>query len=90
MIQNYDYEVQTSYTWYLFFYFLTIFLYYVTDLIKTLDYVKWFILFLIKINFGQTQISVPKIGIPMSKIACINPCPSRLLFRLAVFSKLIW
>ena len=29
---------------------------------------------LIKIKFGHTQISVPKIGIPMSKTACINPC----------------
>ena len=40
---------------------------------------------LLKIEFGHTQISVPKIGIPMSKTACINPClyirediPSRL------------
>ena len=26
------------------------------------------------IRFGHSQISVPKIGIPMSKTACINPC----------------
>ena len=26
-----------------------------------------------KIKFGHAQISVPKIGIPMSKTACINP-----------------
>ena len=30
---------------------------------------------LLKINFGHAQISVPKIGIPMSKTACINPWP---------------
>ena len=29
---------------------------------------------LLKIKFGHTQISVPKIGIPMLKTACINPC----------------
>ena len=29
----------------------------------------------IKIKFGPAQISVPKIGTPMSKTACINPCP---------------
>ena len=27
---------------------------------------------LIKIKFGHVQISVPKIGMPMSKKACIN------------------
>ena len=25
-------------------------------------------------KFGHAQISVPKIGIPMSKTVCINPC----------------
>ena len=28
---------------------------------------------LLKIRFDHAQISVPKIGIPMSKTACINP-----------------
>ena len=28
---------------------------------------------LIKIKFGHAQMSVPKIGIPMLKTACINP-----------------
>ena len=74
MIQNYDYEVQTSYTWYLFFIFSLFFLNYVTNFFKKLDYVNWFILFLIRIKFGHAQIRVPKIGIPMSKIACTNPC----------------
>ena len=76
IIQNYDYEVQTSntsYTSYVFFLFPWYLLYYVTDLIKKLDYVNCFILFLIRIKFRHAQISVPKIGIPMSKTACINP-----------------
>ena len=29
---------------------------------------------LLKIKFRHTQVRVPKIGIPMSKTACINPC----------------
>ena len=29
---------------------------------------------LLKIRFGPAQIRVPKIGIPISKTACINPC----------------
>ena len=29
---------------------------------------------LLKIKFGHAQIIVPKNGLPMSKIACINPC----------------
>ena len=31
-------------------------------------------LVLFKIKFGHAQISVPKIGISMSKTVCINPC----------------
>ena len=31
-------------------------------------------LVLVKIKFGHAQINVPKIGIPMLKTACINPC----------------
>ena len=37
MIRNYDYEVQTRYILYLFFIFLLLYLYYVTDLIKKLE-----------------------------------------------------
>ena len=37
MIRNYDHEVQTSYTLYLFFIFLLLCLYYDTDLIKRLQ-----------------------------------------------------
>ena len=36
----------------------------------------WLLLFLIRIKFGHTQVSVPKICMPMSKTACINPCPT--------------
>ena len=36
---------------------------------------------LLKIRFGQAQIIVPKIGIPMSKTACINPCHSKIHFK---------
>ena len=86
MIQNYNYEVQTSYTWYLFFIFLT-FCLYVTNLIKKLDHVNWFLLFLIRIKFGHAQISVPKIGTPMSKTGCINPYQNHLTMR---FLKQIW
>ena len=35
----------------------------------------------LKIKFRHTQISVPKIGITMSKIACINPCMSSSMFH---------
>ena len=57
----------------IFFYFPVIMFIYVTDVIKKLDYVYWLLLFLIMIKLGHAKISVPKIGIPMSKTACINP-----------------
>ena len=57
----------------IFFYFPVIMFIYVTDLIKKLDYVYWLLLFLIMIKLGHAKINVPKIGIPMSKTACINP-----------------
>ena len=57
----------------IFFYFPVIMFIYVTALIKKLDYVYWLLLFLIMIKLGHAKISVPKIGIPMSKTACINP-----------------
>ena len=73
VIQNYDYEVQTSYTWYLFFIFLIFFI--LCYWFDQKNGLHCFTLFSIRIKFGLAQISVPKIGIPMSKIACINPCP---------------
>ena len=66
MTPDHDYGVQTSSTLHLFFYFLVIMSKYVTHMIK-----NW-------IKFGYAQISVPKIVIPMSKIACIT-----LLSRLS-------
>ena len=70
------YEVQTSYMLYLFFLiFWSLCLYYVTYLIKKVDYIYWLLLFFIWIKFGIAQISMPKTGIPMLKTACINPCP---------------
>ena len=79
MMQNNDYEVQTSDTLYLLFFFWSLCLYYVTDLIKKLDYVYWLLLFLIRIKFGHAQISVTKIGIPMSETVCINPWMSNVV-----------
>ena len=40
---------------------------------------------LLKIEFGHTQISVPKIGIPMLKTACVNPCFIVNLFLICFF-----
>ena len=62
MIQNYDHEVQTSYT-YLFFLFSHCL--YIIFLIgsKSWNCIHWLLLFLIRIKFA----------IPMSKTACLNP-----------------
>ena len=46
---------------------------YVADSIKKLELCLTVVSILLKIRFGHTQISVPKIGILMSKTACINP-----------------
>ena len=46
---------------------------YVTDLIKKLELRLMVVSVFLKIKFRHAQISVPKIGMPMSKIACINP-----------------
>ena len=59
MIQNYDYEVQTSYTLYLFFIF-SLCLFHVTDLIKNWNYVYWLLLFLIRLNLGTPKLLCPK------------------------------
>ena len=60
MIQHYGYELQTSYTFYLFFTFSSLCLYYVTCLIEKLDYIYWLLLFLIRFKFGHTKISMSK------------------------------
>ena len=47
---------------------------YVTDMIKKLELCLLVVIIWFNIEFGHTQISVPKIGKPMLKTACINPC----------------
>ena len=47
---------------------------YVADLIKKLELCLTVVSGLLKIRFGHTQISVLKIGMPMSETICINPC----------------
>ena len=46
---------------------------YVADVIKKLELRLLIVIILFKIEFGHAQISVPKIGKPIPKIACINP-----------------
>ena len=46
----------------------------VTDMIKKLKLRLLVVIILFKIEVGHAQISVPKIGKPMSKTACINSC----------------
>ena len=45
----------------------------VADLIKKLELCLMVVSVLLKIEFGHTQFSVPKIGIPMLKAAYIDP-----------------
>ena len=46
----------------------------VTDMLKKLELRLLVVIILFKMKFGHTQISVPKIGKPIRKIACVNPC----------------
>ena len=64
---QYHSGVQKNYTLHLFFIFLLLYL------IKKLELRLMLVSVLLKIKFGHTQISVPKIGILMSETACINP-----------------
>ena len=65
--------VQTNYTLHLFSIFSLLCSDYVADLIKKLELCLIMVSVLLKIRFGHTQISVPKIGIWMLKTAFINP-----------------
>ena len=47
---------------------------YVTDMLKKLELHLLVVIILFKIEFGLTQISVPKFSKPIWKTACINPC----------------
>ena len=51
-------------------------LHYDAGLIKKMELRLTIVSVLFKIKFEHAQISVPKISIPMSKTACINPCKS--------------
>ena len=73
MFQSYDWGVQTNYTLHLFSIFLLLCSDCIADMIKKLELCLTVVSVLLNIRFGQAQISVPKICIPMSKIACINP-----------------
>ena len=67
MTQFYHQKVQTNYTLHLFFIFLLLCLHYIADLIKKLQLHLMIVSVLLEIKFGHAQISVPKIGLPMSK-----------------------
>ena len=67
MTQFYHQRVQTNYTLHLFFIFLLLCLHYIADLIKKLQLHLMIVSVLLEIKFGHAQISVPKIGLPMSK-----------------------
>ena len=71
MSQYYHLGVQKNYTLQLFYIFLLC-LDYAADLIKKLELCLTVASILLKIRFGHAQIRVPKIGIPMSKTACMN------------------
>ena len=65
-------------TLHLFLIFLLLCSHYVSDLIKKLELCIMVVSVLFRVKFGHAHISVPKIGVPMSKTACINPCVSWL------------
>ena len=73
MTQYYQQGVQINYTVHFFVIFFLLCSHYVADLLKKLEWCLMVVSVLLKNNFGQAQISVPKIGIPMSKTVCINP-----------------
>ena len=55
-------------------------------MIKKLELCLMVVSVLLKTEFGHTQISVPKIGIPMLKAACVNPCFIVNLFLICFFT----
>ena len=62
-----------NYKLHIFSIFLLLCSHYVADLIKALELHLIVISALFKIKFGHTQISVPKVGTPMSKTGSIKP-----------------
>ena len=73
MTPDYDYGVQTSNNCDNFVVFSLLCSYYVSD-IKKLELHLLVVIILFKMEFRHVQIGVPKIGKPMMKTACINPC----------------
>ena len=73
MTQFYHQRVQTNYTLHLFFISSLLCSHYTADLMKKLELRSMIVSVLLEIKFGHAQISVPKIGLLMSKTACINP-----------------
>ena len=63
-----------NYTLHLFYILSLLCSYYVADLMQKLELCLTVVLVLLKLRFGNGQISEPKIGIPMSKTTSINPC----------------
>ena len=64
--------------------------YYIADLIKKLEMCFMVVSVILKIEFGHTQISVLKIGIPMSETACINPLQNSSNKNQYTFAKQIF
>ena len=88
MTQFYHQRVQTNYILHLFFISSLLCSHYIADLMKKLELHSMIVSVLLEIKFGHAQISVPKIGLPMSKAACINPCKF-LFFHQMNFSELV-
>ena len=64
---------ELKHTLHLFFFSSVLCSQYVADFMKRLELCLMVVSVLLKTKFVSTQISVPKIGKPMSKTACINP-----------------
>ena len=73
MTQDYDYGVQTHNNCNHFVVFSLLCSYYVNDIIKKLEFHLLIVIILFKTEFEHAQKTVPKIGKPVLKTACINP-----------------
>ena len=73
VFQNYDLRSPNKLHITFFYIFSLLCSDYVADLIKKLELYITVVSVSLKIRFGHTQISVSKIGMSMSKTACINP-----------------
>ena len=80
MPQDYDYGVQISYTLRHLLFILSLCSYCV-NIIKNLELRLLIVLIKCKITFEHAKISVPKIGILMSKTACINPIQATIFIH---------